>query len=92
MGRAGFDWSERRAGCRTEISEILSAGRDERMVGGQGRRSDEIRSPITRFGFGGCPEAFADDPEVVQRVGEVRMSGAELRLLQRGGLTQELLC
>ena len=82
---------ERLAGGLAEVSEILSARLDQRVLGRECGRRDAIRSAITRLGVRGLTDVFRDDAEVVQRVREVGMSGAELPLLEGSCLTQVLL-
>jgi PAS domain S-box-containing protein len=58
------------------------------MIGGQARLGDLVGPPIERFRVRRLARHLADDPEVVQRVGEVGMKRAELLFLQRGSATQ----
>src|SRR5262245_10795708 len=60
------------------------------MVRFQYRCRDGERAPKTVLRVGRIVIDFADHAEIVQRVGEVRMEGAESCLLQSGSLTQEL--
>src|SRR4030095_5038738 len=59
------------------------------MVRVQYRCRDGERAPKTVLRIGRIVIDFADHAEIVQRVGEVRMEGAEGCLLQSGSLTQE---
>ena len=50
-----------------------------------------FRAPVELFSFVGLASAFADDTQIVQRVGEISVSGAELFCLNGGPATQTLL-
>ena len=69
--------------CPLVSTSGSSAGSVERAIA-YARRYDASASA-------GLSEALADDAQIVERVGEIGMCRAELRLLQRGGLAQVLL-
>ena len=68
----------------TEISQILSTRGDEGMVWLQHRGRDGIGPSIADLGVLRLVRDIAHDPEVVQRVRQIRMERAETGLLQKG--------
>jgi hypothetical protein len=76
---------------REKLFQVLAAGGSERVIGIEGRGRDLHRTAITPFRLVRLVSDLADDGEVVECIGEVRVLGTEARLLQAGGLAQQPL-
>lgn len=61
------------------------------MVRLEGARRDFVRPPITGLRLVQAPGLLANNAEIVQRVGEIRVARTELRFLQVNGFTEALL-
>ena len=61
------------------------------MIGRQGGRGNRARAPEELLGVGVLPGDLANDPEVVERVREIRMERSEAGLLQRRHLAKQPL-
>ena len=74
-----------------EIVEILVTGRDEGMVVREDRLRDLIRPPVELLRIVRLVEDFADNAEIVQRVGEARIERAKFGLLEKDRAAQQLI-
>ena len=74
----------------TKVAKILLTGRDEGMVRMQRRSRDADRPPEVLLRVVWFSGDFAHDPDVVQRVGQVRMARPETRFLQASRLAQQV--
>ena len=58
------------------------------MVAGKAGPGDLVRTPVELLGISRLAGHFADDAQVVQRVGKIGMQRTELRFLMRRSLAQ----